>query len=152
MLRIARSRSGERSSVEYRAADLSECSLPPASLDCVAAIATLHHLPMPQALEKLAAALRPGGVLLVLDLYRPATASDWLLKLAALPADLLLKLRAHGRLRPPAAQRRAWAAHARRDVYPTIAEVRSISERLLPGAALRRHLFWRYSLVWRKPE
>lgn len=152
MIRIARSRSGAHPNLEYRTGDLSECSLPLASFDCAAAIATLHHLPLPQALETLAAALRPGGVLLVLDLYRPATVSDWLLKLAALPPDLLLNLRAHRRLRPPAAQRRAWAAHARGDVYPTIAEVRSIAKRLMPGAVLRRHLLWRYSLVWRKPE
>lgn len=151
MIRIARDRSRAYPNIGYRTEDLLQCALPPASFDCVAAIATLHHLPMPQALEKLAAALRPGGVLLVLDLYRPATASDWLLKLAALPPDLLLSLRAHGRLRPPAAERRAWAAHARGDVYPAIAEVRGIAARLLPGAVVRRHLLWRWSLVWRKP-
>ncbi len=33
----------------------------------------------------------------------------------------------------------------------TWAEVRATARRLLPGARYRRHLLWRYSLVWRKP-
>jgi len=151
MIRLARARSRGIPNVEYRQADLRGASLPAASFDCIATLATLHHLPLHEALETLAAALRPGGVLLVLDLFRADTLGDWALSGAAVPANLLLNLRKHGRLRPPAALRRAWAEHARGDVYSTLAEVRSLAARLLPGAVIRRHLFWRYSLVWRKP-
>ena len=35
----------------------------------------------------------------------------------------------------------------------TWAEVRATARRLLPGVRYRRHLMWRYSLLWRKsPE
>jgi SAM-dependent methyltransferase len=151
MVRIARARSRGISNLEYQQADLRGYGLPAASFDCIASIATLHHLPLDEALETLVAALRPGGVLLVLDLYRPGTVGDWMLSGAAVPANLLLGAWKHGRLRQPPAPRRAWAEHARRDVYSTLAEIRSLAARLLPGAAIRRHLFWRYSLVWRKP-
>jgi hypothetical protein len=30
-------------------------------------------------------------------------------------------------------------------------EIRRVADEVLPGAIVRRHLFWRYSLVWRKP-
>jgi hypothetical protein len=30
-------------------------------------------------------------------------------------------------------------------------EVRAAATRLLPGVRYRRHLLWRYSLLWRKP-
>jgi SAM-dependent methyltransferase len=150
MLRLARDRSRDVSNLEYRQADLRDDGLPAASFDCIATIATLHHLRLDEALTKLIAALRPGGVLLVLDLYRPSTIGDWALSGAAVPANLLLGAWKHGRLRQPPEVRRAWAEHARGDVYSTLAEIRSLAARLLPGATIRRHLFWRYSLVWRK--
>jgi hypothetical protein len=63
-----------------------------------------------------------------------------------------VRRQSHGfRLRDPPDVRQAWSEHARHDVYPALADVRSLGERLLPGAVVRRHLFWRYSLVWQKP-
>ena len=52
---------------------------PPDTFDCIATIATLHHVPTRAVLLKLKNALRPGGVLLVLDLYEPERAL-WRLK------------------------------------------------------------------------
>jgi hypothetical protein len=34
----------------------------------------------------------------------------------------------------------------------TWGEVRRAAQHLLPGCRFRRHLLWRYSLVWEKPE
>jgi hypothetical protein len=34
----------------------------------------------------------------------------------------------------------------------TWAEVRATAHRLLPGVRYRRHLLFRYSLLWRKPR
>jgi hypothetical protein len=33
----------------------------------------------------------------------------------------------------------------------TFDAIRQFANDLLPGAIVRQHLFWRYSLVWRKP-
>jgi hypothetical protein len=33
----------------------------------------------------------------------------------------------------------------------TFAQVRATARRLLPGVRMRRHLMWRYSLLWTKP-
>jgi len=55
-------------------------------------------------------------------------------------------------LRVPAEIRAAWDAHGRHDTYLTLAEVRRLCAAELPGAIIRRHFFWRYSLVWRKPS
>jgi SAM-dependent methyltransferase len=151
MVRRARDLSRGVAHIAFRQADVSSCDLPPASFDCIASIATLHHLPLADTVVKLAAALRPGGVLLVLDLYQPRTAADLAWSAAAWPCNLVLRAWHSGRLRDPPDVRRAWSEHARHDVYPALAEVRSLGERLLPGAMVRRHLFWRYSLVWQKP-
>jgi hypothetical protein len=37
------------------------------------------------------------------------------------------------------------------DPEMTWAEVRAVARRLLPGVRYRRHLLFRYSLLWRKP-
>jgi hypothetical protein len=38
------------------------------------------------------------------------------------------------------------------DPETTLAEINAAAERLLPGSVVRRHLFYRYSLIWRGPE
>jgi SAM-dependent methyltransferase len=151
MVRRARELSHTSENIEYRQADVRTCDLPPAAFDCIATIATLHHLPLDATLKKLDAALRPGGVLLVLDLYEPRTLADWAWSAGAFAANLLLRAWKLRRLGDASHVRQAWEEHARHDVYPTLAEIRSTGARLLPGAAVRRHLLWRYSLIWRKP-
>jgi ubiquinone/menaquinone biosynthesis C-methylase UbiE len=151
MVRRASELSRGIENVDFRQSDVSAWDMPSAAFDCIVSIATLHHLSMEETLQKLAAALRPGGVLLVLDLYQPRTLVDWIWSASAYQWNRLLRTWHLRRLREPAHVRQAWAEHARHDVYPTLAEVHSLAERLLPDAIVRRHLFWRYSLIWRKP-
>jgi hypothetical protein len=111
-------------------------------------------------LLKMKAALKPGGVLLILDLFEPARLSDSLLpglsdsllNLLAIPVSVTLRLLHHGRLLPRREVRDAWAAHERHDSYPTMPEVHALCEQILPGAKIRKHLLWRYSIVWKKPS
>ncbi len=151
MLRLARERSGAHPNIDYVQADVMAYDLPAGHFDCIASIATLHHLSLEAALPRLKAALQPGGVLLVLDLCRDETPGDYLTSAAALPLHLALKrLRNGGQPQSPEA-RAAWDAHGKDDVYPTLNEVRRACADLLPGAQVRRHLLWRYSIVWTKP-
>jgi hypothetical protein len=41
--------------------------------------------------------------------------------------------------------------HARHDIYLPVSQVRRICADVLPGAVVRKHLLWRYSLIWEKP-
>ncbi len=182
MIRIARERSTQFPNIEYELADVRDRQLPDAGFDCIASIATLHHLPFPEMLAKMKSALKPGGVLLILDLFEPArlfnppgsltsgpfTAGpskgsfkaagsfqpagllDLLSNLVALPVSAMLRLIHQGRLLPRREVRDAWAAHAHHDLNPTMDEVRTLCASLLPGAKIRKHLLWRYSIVWKK--
>jgi SAM-dependent methyltransferase len=149
MVAEARRRSAGVPNLEFRVADLMTAPLEAGRYDCVASIATLHHLPLEAALRRLRDALRPGGVLLVLDLVRPVRAS-LPLDAAAVPVAIGLRLRHSGRLRPSREAREAWDAHAQGDRYPSVPEVRQACAGVLPGARVRRHLLWRYSIVWRR--
>lgn len=91
MIRVARSRSPHVQNLEYRCVDIMAWDLPAESFDCIATIATLHHLPSREVLSKLRDGLKPGGVLLVVDLFepernllKPAALRDGLLNVAAM--------------------------------------------------------------------
>ncbi len=72
MIRIAREQSTQFPNIEYLLTDIRDHQLPDAGFDCIASIATLHHLPFTETIEKMKSALKPGGVLLILDLFEPA--------------------------------------------------------------------------------
>ena len=139
------------SNIDFQEGDILERDLPADHFDCIASIATLHHLPFRDELLKMKAALKRGGLLLILDLFEPRGLSDWLLNFPALATSTALRLLHHHRLRPRREVRAAWAAHEAHDLYPTMNEVRSVCADLLPGAQVKQHLLWRYSIVWRKP-
>jgi SAM-dependent methyltransferase len=124
-----------------RVADLLD--LPPvAAYDLVTAVAVVHHLPLVPALERLRALLRPGGRLVVVGCYRAWTPADHAAGLAAVPANLLVGLvRSRG---PAPAGMSAPVA----PVTTTLPQIRAAADAVLPGARIRRRLFWRYTLVW----
>jgi SAM-dependent methyltransferase len=151
MVRIARQRSADFPNIEYQVADVLEWPFPAEAFDCIASIATLHHLPMERVLVKMKSALKPGGVLLILDLYESSTLSDYLIRALAIPTNLFFHLAKTGHLRPSVVERQTWNEHAAHDLYLSFPAVRRLCRGLLPDAIVRRHLFWRYSIVWQKP-
>jgi ubiquinone/menaquinone biosynthesis C-methylase UbiE len=150
MIRIARERSAKFSNIDFQLANILNLPLDVESFDCIATIATLHHLPLAEMLLKMKAALKPGGLLLILDLFEPEGATDAVLNLLALPVSVGLRLIHQGRLLPRRAERAAWNVHGQHDLYPKMSEVQALCDRILPGAKIRKHLLWRYSIVWEK--
>jgi len=150
MIRIARERSTAFSNIDFQLADVLDTPLPAETFDCIASIATIHHLPLREILLKLKAALKRNGVLLILDLFEARGFGDSLSNLIAIPVSVSLRLIHHGRLRPRPEVRAAWTAHEAHDIYPTMSEVHALCDEILPGAKIRKHLLWRYSIVWKK--
>jgi SAM-dependent methyltransferase len=121
-----------------RVADLMD--LPPGpAYDVVTAVAVLHHLPLRPALDRLRGMLRPGGRLVVVGCYQPATAGDRAGDLVAIPANLLLGL---AKTRHADSARLAMSAPTA-PARDTLRDVRLAA----PDATVRRRLFWRYTLV-----
>jgi SAM-dependent methyltransferase len=152
MIRVAAEQSRHRSMLEYQVGDILAYPLPGNHFDFISSIAIFHHLPLAILLTRLQAALKPGGVLAVLDLYRAETIGDHLTNLAAVPVHQTLQRLKNGRAhRLSSAAQTAWAQHDQQDQFLPLAEIRRICANRLPGAKVKRHLLWRYSLVWRKP-
>jgi SAM-dependent methyltransferase len=150
MIRLARDKSRGYKNIEYRLADVLQWEWPCEAFDCIVSVATLHHMPLKPILACMKDALRPGGRLIVLDLYNAATPGDFTLGALAFPVNLALKLRHTGTLLTPPDVRRAWDEHGRTDKYLTMRQVHEICDEVLPGARVKRHLLWRYSIVWEK--
>jgi hypothetical protein len=53
-----------------------------------------------------------------------------------------------GKLRTSKNEREAWAGHSQYDKYLTIIEIKNIAKRILGYAKIKKHLFWRYSLIY----
>jgi SAM-dependent methyltransferase len=149
MIRVAQRQAV--ANIEFQVADALAADWPIDHFDCIVSIATLHHLPLEPMLIKMVAALRGGGTLMVLDLFRATTLADRVTGAFGAPVSFTLKLLKTGRLRWPPEVRAAWAEHGRHDHPLSLSEVRRIAAMALPGARLTRHLLWRYSLIWTKP-
>ena len=152
MIRFARDLSQSFTNIDFQLADVMTYDLPPASFDCIASIATLHHLPLREIFLKMKTALKPGGVLLVLDLFQAQGVLDAILNPFAMSVSVSLRLLRQQRLFASREARAAWAVHEQHDIYPTMAQVRELCAELLPGAKIKKHLLWRYSIVWQKPD
>ncbi|MGK8506258.1 class I SAM-dependent methyltransferase [Nocardia asiatica] len=116
--------------------------------DAITLVAVLHHLPLAPTLRELRDCLAPGGRLVIVGCYRSAGAVDLLADLPALVANPVLGLVKHpARADAPPAHMAAPTA----DPKETLAEIRAAAARELPGARIRRRLFWRYTLVYDAP-
>jgi len=155
VVEAARAHVPQPPNVHYRVADVLAEDLGSARYDVISCLAVLHHLPFAEIVPRLRDALRPGGVLVVLGLYRSRTLGDRLLDLVAVPLNWTgIAAFAAARL-VTAPVRTGGGEQVRPPVAPpvmTLAEIREQAVALLPGAVVRRHLFWRYSLVYRRPE
>lgn len=152
MIRVAESQSENYPNIQYSHDDFMRRPLPEERYDCIVSIATLHHLPMSDAVRKMKNALKPGGVLIIHDLVAPDGLVDLMASAMAFPASVARRFWRTGRLLPPREVRRAWVAHGKGEAYLTPKEIREMCRRYLPGARIRHHLFWRYTVVWSAPE
>jgi ubiquinone/menaquinone biosynthesis C-methylase UbiE len=151
MIRVARSRSIQHPNLEFQLADAMTWDFPEAHFDFICSIATLHHTEQRPLLVKMKDALKPGGLLVVLDLVESSGLAERAINAFAFGASGALRLIHNGKLNPPPEVRKAWEQHGKHDSYATISEVRKQADELLPGASVSRCLFWRYALVYRKP-
>jgi ubiquinone/menaquinone biosynthesis C-methylase UbiE len=133
---LARSAGGD---IEYLQGDFLAQSFVPESFDLIASVATLHHMDIDTALARMRDVLRPGGVLVVVGVARRSV--------AGIPYDAVgffahrvLKLRLGYWQHPsPIA-----------DPTHTYRQLRKVIGVAVPGAQFRRHVLFRYSVIWRK--
>lgn len=138
---LARAEVADVGNVEVVVADVMDADLEPGAFDAVLAVASLHHLNLEDGLRRLAELVAPGGVLGVVGLARSRSLWDLAHDAVGFVASRVQRRR-HGR----------WT-HSAPLVDPTrtYTDVLRVATLLLPGCRYRRHLLFRYSLVWTRP-
>ncbi|WP_406125138.1 class I SAM-dependent methyltransferase [Streptomyces sp. NBC_00989] len=121
--------------------------IPAGPYDVITCVAALHHLPFAETLTRFRDQLAPGGTLVVVGCAREEGAVDSLLGVVSVALNLVVGwVKNRGRR---AVSRPVAMTAVTRPPEMTFMEIRREACRILPGARLRRRLFWRYTLVWR---
>jgi len=131
-----------RAGIAFIEADFLTHPFPAEGFDFACANTSLHHMDFSAALSTMARLLRPGGRLAVVGLAADKSLADILAAAPAIPVNLLYRAIYH--------ERESGAPIM--DPDHSWLEVRAIAAHTLPGVRYRRHLLWRYSLLWRKPR
>jgi 2-polyprenyl-3-methyl-5-hydroxy-6-metoxy-1,4-benzoquinol methylase len=116
--------------------------------DAIISIAALHHMDEEKILEAMKNKLSKDGKIIILDLVKGGI-MDYIVALISVPSSIILRLKNNGKLRVTKEQREAWKGHSQYDRYLTIKEVKSIVRKKLGKAKVKKHIFWRYSIVYK---
>jgi SAM-dependent methyltransferase len=120
--------------------------------DLITMVAVLHHLDLEDTLARIPGLLAPGGRLLVVGLARVTSLPDLAVDLISAVANPVMGLISHPRpARPAEGPAASPPVIPVRDPATTLAEIAAAARARLPGAAVRRRLFFRYTLRWDKP-
>jgi SAM-dependent methyltransferase len=124
--------------------------------DLITMVAVLHHLDLDDTLAQIPGLLAPGGRLLVVGLARVDSPADLVADLVSAAANPVMGLIKHPRparpARAPAAGQPVMPVMPVKDPATTLAQITAAARIHLPGATVRRHLFFRYTLRWDKPQ
>jgi len=131
---------GPGGQVEFVCGDFLTYPFPPASFSMITCVAALHHMDAAAALARMSQLLVPGGTLVIVGLAR-SQLPDLPWEAVAVIANLGCRV-AKGYWEQPSPV--VWPPpHSYR-------QIRVLAGQALPGVRYRRHLLWRYSLVWVK--
>ncbi|WUJ74154.1 class I SAM-dependent methyltransferase [Kribbella soli] len=128
--------------ISYVCGDFLDYPLEPA-YDIVASVATLHHVDARAGLLRMRSLVRPGAVLAVVGLARESMPRDLPLAVAAAAVGTAHRV-VKGRWEHPSPI--VWPPPV---TYP---DMQALAAELLPGSTYRRHLLYRYSILWSRPS
>ena len=148
MIMRARKKLADNNAVLFLCGNFLEQEFGSNQFDCVISAATLHHMQQDVAIARMVELLRPGGRLIINDIRSDVGLLDHARTYFVLGQEGFGRLLRTGRLRPPRAVRDAWMRHCATEKYLSLAEVKEMASRLLPGAKIFYHWLWRYTIIW----
>ena len=137
--------------IEYICGNILDMKFENSSLDVIITTATAHHLPFEWLLCFAKEKLKKSGKLIILDLAKAKSLSDYIIWGGAFIPNIVMNLIKNGRLqKDDAHSKEVWERHGKHDTYMTMDEIKLLTKKYIPTAKIKRKLFWRYSLIWQK--
>lgn len=110
----------------------------------ISCIASIHHMDFESSLNKINELLSPHGKVVILGLYKESSFMDYFYTIiACIPNKIRCRL-----------FRNASSENVIIKTKPatmTFKEIKYIADKILVNYKIKRHLYWRYSLVYCKP-
>lgn len=138
-VRRARDRLTAQRTVTIEQVDLDDYDAGDRRFDLITFVASVHHMDLRSALLAARGLLRPSGEIAVVGLSANRTVRDWLWSAACVPA-----VRIGSRLHHETSDVGVVAAEPRE----SLDDIRRVTNDVLPGARIRRALYYRYLLRW----
>lgn len=110
--------------------------------DLITCVATLHHMPLIIALERMRELLAPGGSLCIVGLSANKTVIDRLVAGA-----LVLPVRVASTIH----RESGYPGMTTEQPRESLADIRRAAAMVLPGSRIHRRFYYRYTLDWTKP-
>ena len=150
IIEVAQQHSKQFSNIDFQVADILQWEFPKEKFDAIASIATFHHLPLENLLPCLKSALKPEGKLVILDLIEYKYPQDIAIDIISIAFNWIFQILKNGNSKPTKEEIQAWREHSLTDEYLTLTKVTKTYQKFLKQAKIKKHLFWRYSIVWQK--
>lgn len=109
--------------------------------DLITSIASIHHMDLEQSLSKMKMMLTPNGKLVILGLYKESSFVDYFLSAIAIVPNLIKTMLSEPESTPNYSMKVTPAKM-------TIKEIKEVASNILGNYSFKRHLFWRYSIVY----
>jgi 2-polyprenyl-3-methyl-5-hydroxy-6-metoxy-1,4-benzoquinol methylase len=141
VIKLAR-QATDASNVSFVIGDFLAFEFEDGPFDAIVSNTALHHMDVAEALERMKELVRPGGTVAIVGWARSHYPGDLIFDLAGAFGTRIHKLT------------KTYWEHSAPVVLiaDTFGETRNIALEVLPGVRYRRHILWRYSLIWRKPN
>jgi len=135
----ARARLAGQANVVVVQTDLEHFDPDERRFDLITFVASLHHMDLRASLVKARDMLTPAGEIAVVGLSANKTPADWVWAMTCLLPVRIGSLRHH---------ETPDIGVVMTDPVESLAEIRQIAGEVLPGASIRRALYYRYLLRW----
>jgi len=137
----ARDRLGGLRSVSVHDTSFHEYDAGSTRFDLIIFVAAIHHMDLRASLLKARDLLRPSGEIAIVGLAANKTAWDWIWSALCLPAVRIGSMLHH--------ETRDIGVPVM-DAGDNLSEIRQVADDVIPGADVRRALYYRYLLRWKR--
>lgn len=133
---------GSKKNIHYINTSFENHNFASEKYDFISTIASIHHMDFKPALIKMSGLLKPGGKLVILGLFRESSISDLFISLIAILPNLIMNTL----FKDEADNSKMITTRPQM----SIKEIKEASKDILGDFKFRRHLFWRYSIIYEK--